>query len=241
MTEYEIRRKKLYRAEDKYSCSEQDMMILEGRLRTIIPSDNNQADSNGYQITSVYFDDYIDSHLEDSVNGLQFRNKYRIRIYNSSFDTIKLEVKYKRYNRIMKVSKSITYDMMRDLMHGRSILDDSPSSDNPITLFNLAVKQDLLKPSVIVEYDRKAYVYNAGNVRITFDRNVRFSNDFEGFLRNNSCLYYPVNDYDRILEVKYDEMLPGFIGRMLEIGVMNQISYSKYKICRESLEERNVY
>ncbi len=231
----------MYRVEDKYNCSEKDMMILEGRLRAIIPSDVNQADSKGYQITSVYFDDYNDSHLEDSVDGLQFRNKYRIRIYNDSFDTINLEVKYKRYNRVKKYSASISFEMMQDLIRGRCIRDDNPSADNPISLFNLAIKQDHLKPSVIVEYDRKAYIYNAGNVRITFDRNVRFSDDFEGFIKSNSCIYYPVNDYDRILEVKYDELLPGFIGRMLEIGVMNQMSYSKYKICRESLEERNVY
>ena len=52
-------------------------------------------------------------------------------------------------------------------------------------------------------------------------------------------MYTPVDETDRILEVKYDELLPGFIARLLEFGNMNQISYSKYRLGREQLEVRS--
>ena len=48
-----------------------------------------KADShstNGYTITSAYFDDLCDSYLRDTIDGNRLRQKYRIRIYNRSFE-----------------------------------------------------------------------------------------------------------------------------------------------------------
>jgi hypothetical protein len=103
---------------------------------------------------------------------------------------------------------------------------------DPRTNFALAIRNRGLKPKVIVTYERKAFVYETGNVRITFDRNVRGSNRIDLFGDKNLLYEYP-KDYNAILEVKYDEFLPDFIAQSLEIDSMWQVSYSKYKICRE--------
>ena len=223
----------MYRVEDKFSCCEQDLILLQARLKSVLSPDKNQINDNGYKITSVYFDDLHDTHLKDTVNGNRLREKYRIRIYNDSFKTIKLEVKYKRDSRVLKKAKGITFSDLKLLLAGQCIPDDSPSLDSTITLFNLAISTRGLRPKIIVEYDRAAYIFDSGNVRITLDRNLRASDDFEAFLNNNQAHYEPIPEYDRVLEVKYDEFLPGFIARILESGNMNQTTFSKYRLCRE--------
>jgi len=227
----------MYRVEDKYSCNEQAMTLIQARLKSVLHPDQNQSGDDGYKITSVYFDDYYDTHLRETVDGYRFRQKYRIRIYNDSFQTIKLEVKYKRDSRVYKKAESITPEQMKLLLAGECLPDERPSLDRTITLFNLAIAERSLRPKVIVEYDRAAYVFDAGNVRITLDRNLRASTDFEGFLQNNQAYYVPVPDFDRVVEIKYDEFLPGFIAGLLETGNMNQTAYSKYRICREAVNK----
>ncbi len=221
----------MYRVEDKYRMSERDLYLLQSRLKIVLDTDANAVD--GYTITSVYFDDLFDSHLQDTIDGNRMREKYRIRIYNGSFDVIKLEVKYKRNNRVKKQSAGITYEQMCELMDGRCIEDEEPSLDSPITLFNTAIRKRGLRPKVIVEYDRTAYVFEPGNVRITLDRNLRASDQMEVFERGGKLYYEYPQEPERVLEVKYDEFLPGFIAGILELGNMNQTSYSKYRLCRE--------
>lgn len=224
----------IYRAEDKFLCNEMQMRILQARVSSVLKADSNQYDDFGYVVTSLYFDDIADSCLKDTQAGVGIRQKYRIRIYNHSFDTIKLEVKYKRYNRVHKKSVGITLEQMNTLINGSCIDDIEPSSDNPITLFNAAITQRGLRPKAIVEYDRKAYVFKTGNVRITFDRNVRANKEI-GYFTNEQLYFESVGFENNVLEVKYDEFLPKFIAQLLETGNMMQTSFSKYRMSREIL------
>lgn len=221
----------MYRVEDKFLVSERDLFLLQSRLKIVLDTDAHAA--AGYTITSVYFDDLFDSHLQDTIDGNRMREKYRIRIYDGSFDVIKLEVKYKKNNRVKKQSARITYEQMCGLLNGECIKDETPSLDNPVTLFNIAIRERGLRPKVIVEYDRTAYVFETGNVRITLDRNLRASSQIEAFGKGEDLAFEYPQETDRVLEVKYDEFLPGFIAGILELGNMNQTSYSKYRLCRE--------
>ena len=224
----------MYRVEDKFRCSERDMLLIQSRVRTVLQPDP-VAGGASYQVTSLYFDDYENTRWLDAEDGVSCRNKYRIRIYNNSPETIKLEVKYKAYNRVYKRSKTISREDAERLIAGECIEDPEESMDNPVTLFNLAIRQNLLRPRIVIDYTRDAFTFAPGNVRITFDRNLRASRDTAGFLKN-TCEYSPIRETDRILEVKYDEMLPGFIARLLEYGNMNQTACSKYRLGRELLE-----
>lgn len=223
----------MWRVEDKFAFDDKELFYLQAKMETVLKPDKNQNTSYGYTITSVYFDDYQDKHLKDSIDGNRIREKYRIRIYNGSYNLIKLEVKYKRDNRAFKRSLNITKEQMRTLMNGECIIDDAPSADNAITLFNLAICQRKLAPVIIVEYDRKAFVFDAGNVRITLDRHLRFSENLSAFKDELQYTRIKVTKPDSILEVKYDEFLPGFIAGILESGNMHQEAYSKYRLCRE--------
>ena len=77
----------MYRVEDKYRCSERDMLLIQSRVKTVMRPDP-AAGGVSYRITSLYFDDPDDTHWADSEDGVSYRNKYRIRIYNNSTDLI---------------------------------------------------------------------------------------------------------------------------------------------------------
>lgn len=223
-----------YRVEDKYQLDENSMILLEKRLAVALHTDKNQEDNQGYIVSSLYFDDLMDRHLHDTIDGVAQREKYRIRIYNHSLNTIKLEVKHKKYNRVWKSSRNITIEQMEQLIRGKCIDDPEKEMHSPITLFNLAIKERGLRPKIIIEYNRKAFLYSAGNVRITFDRDVRASVKEDLFgTEIDACQL--VKPYASVLEVKYDEFLPDVVAQLLEIGNMLQIPYSKYRIGRECM------
>ena len=221
----------MYRVENKYNCSESELRILQNRLEGVLQADSNENHPQGYSIISLYFDDLQDTCLHDTEEGVELRDKYRIRIYNNSLETIKLEVKSKKDGYIYKKSKSISKEQLDRLMRGECI-ENSATMEDPATLFNLAIRTKGLRPKVIVAYERKAYVFGPGNTRITLDRNVRASKRVEDFGSENIS-YDFLHEFDKVLEVKYDEFIPGFLLQLLELGNMQQTSYSKYQLCRE--------
>lgn len=88
-----------------------------------------------------------------------------------------------------------------------------------------------LKPLTVVDYEREAFIYPYGNVRVTFDSHIKTS------IRNNDVLnpHLPMVETDPntvILEVKYDEFLPDVIKNLLQIGNRRKGAYSKYQISR---------
>ena len=221
----------MYRVEDKFSCSEVEMLLLKARLQSVLDTDTNQKDKDGYQITSVYFDDYWDSCLKETNDGVRVRCKYRIRIYDDKFDVIKLEIKYKKDSRIYKLSQRISFEEMKTLLKGECV-EREIEKDDCLGRMNVAIKTKKLEPVVIVEYDRTAFVYETGNVRITLDRNLRYSTNIDDFLFGKKESYRIVPETNRVIEVKYDELLPGVISRIIENGNMTQTSFSKYSLCR---------
>ena len=221
----------MFRVEDKYALTTNECQIIKERLGTLIGVDQNDINQQGYKISSLYFDNVYDSSLKDTIAGTPLRHKYRIRIYNDSLDVIKLEVKTKYYNRISKQSVNISYEDMLKLIRSEAIEQGDDFRD-PKTVFNIGIKAEGLRPKIIVTYERKAFVYDFGNVRITLDENIRGSNQIQQFGISNLSYEYPTDNYP-VLEVKYDEFLPDFIAQILEINNLWKISTSKYRLCRE--------
>jgi hypothetical protein len=104
-------------------------------------------------------------------------------------------------------------------------------TDTPLLIeLYTKIRYQNLRPRNIVEYHREAYVYRAGNVRITFDSNIRTSNSIAGFL-NPELTTIPAAG-SIILEIKYDGFLPDIIRDLLQIGCRNQTEFSKYVVAR---------
>ena len=99
----------------------------------------------------------------------------------------------------------------------------------PLNLLKLKSRDSLMRPKAIIEYERTAFVYPAGNVRITFDRNIMASRFCSAFFQDSVPEMTPVLPTGmHVLEVKYDEFLPDAIAGALELGNLRRTAFSKY-------------
>ena len=94
------------------------------------------------------------------------------------------------------------------------------------------MKTEFLKPKTIVDYDREAYIYNVGNVRLTFDKNLKTGIVSTNIFNSNLETINPINKDYIIFEVKYDEFLPEVISNFIQLGERTKTSISKYALCR---------
>ncbi len=107
-----------YRNEIKYICSERELCQIEERIRRICKADAHAGAGNAYLVRSAYFDDDRNSCYFENENGIQPREKFRIRIYNNSLERITLECKRKEHGLNHKTSCPLTKDMYRSLIDG---------------------------------------------------------------------------------------------------------------------------
>ena len=184
-----------------------------------------------YVISSLYFDDYKNSCYHDNINGVDPREKFRIRIYNHDSSRITLECKRKERGKTIKSSCPLTKVQAECLIAGNPVsnIDSQPPLLRKLTLQML---NRLMRPKVIVEYERVPYVSKLGNVRITFDVNLSSSTDVSNFL-NGNYKKRPVMAKDMLLmEVKWDDFLPDVVYRAISVENLQQTAFSKYCLCR---------
>ena len=219
------------RHELKYHITPAELGVLRGVLRPLMQLDPNGNERNEYHIRSLYFDTINDDALEEKIAGVGNRKKYRIRIYNFSDRVIKLECKSKYGDLISKQSVTIPRDLAEQLIAG----DPEGLQRMRHPLFHDVFREmrtRLLRPAVIVDYVREAYIHPAEEVRITFDKQLRtglYSSD----MFNPSLPTYPVfDDPVEILEVKFDEFLPSYLQSVLSGITAQRSAVSKYVWCR---------
>lgn len=221
-----------YRHEMKYLISAAQLPLLRSRIERIMQLDPHAAENGIYNIRSVYFDDYSNSCYYENENGTDPREKMRIRIYNHSAEKIRLECKRKSHGKTLKTSCGLSAAQTEQLLRGEPLPNFGELTELQQKL-NLQMMTRLLRPVVIVEYDRIPYIYANGNVRVTFDTNLSASPWVGGFL-SPDVPKRPVMPVGQLLmEVKFDEYLPDFIYRALNLGQLRQTTFSKYYLCRK--------
>ncbi len=219
-----------YRHELKYLVDERDLFLLNNKLTNIIKTDPNAPDGT-YEIRSAYFDDYKDTALNQNLMGVSPRFKYRIRIYNGDRSLIHLEKKIKNHDMTRKESCKLSLEECQRLLNGNYSI--SPDDVEFLKQFKAYAAMHLLKPKVIVTYERKAFICAEGNVRITFDRNISSTDEIDMFFKPNLPKHPIMESGKHVLEVKYDEFLPKYIKKSLNTGKMDRTTFSKYYLCRK--------
>lgn len=220
-----------YRHEYKYIIDETQENILYALAQGILLRDSHVQEDGMYTIRSLYFDDPYDSCFYENMNGTDPRSKFRIRYYNSDTTQIRLEKKSKQRGMTNKISCSLTREECLQLMQGQQI---TPTEEMPEVKAEILrqMQMRLLLPKVIVTYDRIPFVYSAGNVRITFDKNITASTEISLFLDGN-YRQRPIMAYSQsVLEVKWDELLPLHIQKILQLDTLQWSAFSKYYMCR---------
>lgn len=217
------------RHEWKHEISPGDMFALRQRLSAVAEPDPN-APEGRYVIRSLYFDTPADRALREKLDGVNRREKFRIRLYNGDSSRIYLEKKSKVNGLSFKRRESVSAREVRDILEGKTGWE--PEDDRPLLKeLLLKMRNQGLGPKTIVEYTREPFVYFPGNVRVTLDYGICTGLSVRDFL-DEDCLTLPAGDAPAILEVKWDEFLPDVIRDAVQLRGRRSSAFSKYAQCR---------
>ena len=218
-----------FRHEWKHEISPGDLPGLRARLRAAARPDAH-GENGIYRIRSLYFETPGDRALREKLDGVNRREKFRLRYYDSDLSLIHLEKKSKINGLCRKESAAVTEAEVRSLLGGDT---GWMAESGRALVWELRQKtaSELLRPRVIVDYTREAYVFGPGNVRVTLDYNIRTGLRCTDFL-NPRSVTVPAGDAPAILEVKWDEFLPDIIRDAVQLPGRHTSAFSKYAACR---------
>lgn len=222
----------VYRNEWKYYISLWEGEMLKQRLLPFMEMDP-YAKNGQYTIRSLYFDDYWDSSYTEKIMGVANRKKWRVRIYNYSDAGIRLERKRKRGSYIHKDAAPLSRQEFEWILESK--FEFLLASPYPLCRqFYYECMVHLQRPKVVVDYERTPLIRKEGDVRVTFDQDVRsaaFNYDiFDPYLPVRSILEPGM----MVLEVKFTEFLPEVIKELLPLDGQQFAAISKYTLCYEA-------
>lgn len=218
-----------YRHEWKHALNVQDLLILRSRLRAVMEPDPH-AIGGCYLIRSLYFDNPDDKALREKLDGVNLREKFRIRYYNGDSSVIHLEKKSKRSGLGTKYSADLSAEEAQKLVDGE--LDWMMDSGRPLVQeLYCKMRYQGMRPKTIVDYTREPFIFRPGNVRVTLDYDIRTGLSCTDFL-NPDAVTIPAGDAPILMEVKWDEYLPDVIRAAVSVPDRRVGSFSKYAQCR---------
>jgi len=238
------------RFEYKYLVSNSLLGELRKELSPYMELDDfaKKHENGEYTVRSIYYDSPQFTCYKEKLDGLQIRNKYRIRGYDklSKESVTFLEIKHKNTNCISKSRAPLYYtNVSKSLNSGR--IDDFVLSfsgngvekkDAQKFLYYYYLKN--LCPAVLVIYDREAFVgkFNP-SLRLTFDKNLRsvMYPDLNQLYNEDTAKPTMVNNF--IFEVKFFGTLPAWVRSLITKFNLNRRALSKYTMTLDSHEEFN--
>ncbi len=225
-------KKKIFRHEWKYLISHSEADNLKNRLWPILSVDKH-VKGDGYEIRSLYFDDYGNSAYVQKLMGVYARKKWRIRIYDYSDKKIALERKTKNGNYIYKESVDLTreeFDRIMDNDYGFLL----KRKENLCGEFYAECVGNLLRPKVIVDYKRLPLIMDEGTVRITFDTEIAAAVGSMDIFDSTLVKLPALDPSKEVLEVKYTAFLPRIVKQLLPPNGQEFTAFSKYVVCYEA-------
>ena len=218
------------RHEVKHQISFHEDLVLTRRLQKLFLRDGHAGPDGSYRVTSLYFDTPYDAALREKLDGVDRREKFRLRYYGVSPTFLKLEKKYKVNGLCGKRSARLTLLEAERLLAGEDAFLLERGEPLLSELYH-KLRGTLLRPRAVVCYDREAFLYAPGNVRVTLDRNLRTCGDSAAFL---SPAGFPLKPLDgvTVLEVKYDAFLPDLVRLAVQTPGRRAEACSKYALCR---------
>ena len=208
------------RHELKYLISASAAELLRRRLPCIMQRDPHAGPAGQYTIRSLYY---------EKIDGVCDRLKYRIRCYNYDTSYVKLECKEKHGSLTRKRAKTVTAEQAAALQANTPI----EGAEGLVLELQQKLRWEALRPKVLVDYDRTPFVCADGNTRITLDENLR-TRPFCTDLNAPWGAMIPVLEPDQvILEVKFDDFLPGQLADALKDIPKTPLAISKFALCMQ--------
>lgn len=224
----------LSRHEEKYIIDYQQYAMLRQRAVELLTPDPHGI-MGTYVITSLYYDDYYDHALDEKLDGLPEHSKFRIRAYDYSDRTIKLERKDKHGILTQKQAATILREQIPVLDGTNTDLNAFKGKSAELAA---QIKAGNYRPVVAVRYCRNAFFFAGSDLRLTFDTNLEAIGPDAGALFSADVTGLPVlNGNSVIMEIKYGTYIPSFARKFTAVH-SKQLSVSKYALCREILAGR---
>ena len=218
-----------YRNEIKHIITPSDRAMICTGMRAVAKLDPHAKEKGYYTVRSLYFDSMTDKALREKIDGVNQREKFRIRYYDGNTSVIRLEKKVKQDGVGYKVSCPLSREEAQRIVDGSTTWMASCDRALVVELY-AKMKGQGLRPKTIVDYERIPFVYGPGNVRVTIDYNIRTGLRCVDFL-NPGCVTLPTGG-DIILEVKWDDYLPSIIRHAVQVKGRRAAAFSKYSTCR---------
>ncbi len=226
---------KVERSETKYHLGVTEYGKLSRLLPELLMADENNG-LYGYRVRSLYFDGAMDSDYYEKVDGIENRKKIRLRIYNQDRSKVKLEMKIKKNLYQSKESIWIEYEDAILLQNGD--YDCLEKYDDPLAskLRHLMVVNGY-RPSVLIEYLRRAYYSEVSKTRITIDSELSSSEHMLDLYADSSVLVPVRGNIFAVLEVKSTGGLPSWVQSQIAPICESARAVSKYRESRWFKEE----
>ena len=215
------------RHEEKHQVNLREALVLSRRLEKFFPRDPHAGADGFYQVVSLYYDDPYDTALRQKLDGVDRREKFRLRYYGKDPDFFQLEKKYKVKGLCGKRTVRLSREEGERLLK-RDFVFLLYKEEFLAQEFYTKLRRGL-SPKTAVRYDRQAFLYGPGNVRITLDGNLRAGTP-EQFLAPERLL--PALEGVTVVEVKYDAFLPEIVKLAVQVPDRRGAACSKYALCR---------
>ena len=215
------------RHEEKHQVNLREALVLSRRLEKLFPRDPHAGPEGSYQVVSLYYDDPYDTALRQKLDGVNRREKFRLRYYGEEPAFFKLEKKYKVKGLCGKGACGLSREEGERLLRGdfAFLLE----KEEPLAREFYAKLRRGLAPKTVVRYTREAFLYAPGNVRVTLDGDIRAGAP-ERFLIPQKLL--PALGGLVVVEVKYDAFLPEIVKLAVQVPNRQGTACSKYALCR---------
>ncbi len=215
------------RHEEKHQVNLREALVLSRRLEKLFPRDPHAGPEGSYQVVSLYYDDPYDTALRQKLDGVNRREKFRLRYYGEEPAFFKLEKKYKVKGLCGKGSCRLSREEGERLL--RRDFAFLLEKEEPLAREFYAKLRRGLAPKTVVRYTREAFLYAPGNVRVTLDGDIRAGAP-ERFLIPQKLL--PALGGLAVVEVKYDAFLPEIVKLAVQVPNRQGTACSKYALCR---------
>lgn len=225
---------KVSRVELKHQINYFQYLSLSHNLANVLIADEHNG-ARGYSIRSLYFDDLGNNDFYEKLAGIENRKKIRLRVYSPNDKKAKLEIKRKFGDSQEKKTVLIDKADGEELINQNYEVLRKYDSETARSIYQI-MKINRLRPVVLIEYRRKAFIHPMNSIRITLDNDIR-SNEVDFGLFDEKVVMIPTDDYDtNILEVKYNNFIFKYITDLFTPLDLERQSYSKYMVSRGIFE-----
>lgn len=209
-------------------------LIVPTISRYLIPDNYAKADGF-YTVNSLYFDSPNLICYQQKLDGVLARKKYRLRYYNDKkklFFEIKRKIGDTVYKDRIIVPQGI--ELGSQIFENQRLFDDIPASK-----FKAELQGDFhrlrLNPKVLISYRRRPYVSKySRDLRITLDYDLKETKISNGSFQDLVTHRY-VSSSLAVLEIKFNESLPAWVGHIIKLHDLERTSFSKYASAIEQL------